>query len=131
MSNTIKIKHGETVPTMDDLQPYELGYHNQKLYINNGHKISSLTGDQVTVVTISFGSSSSDFKADYTYEEIYSKTRVSPVFLIYFGKVFVCIGSPGFGRLEFVQLGLTSLTGMEKFTVNSDNVWTRSNYSLA
>lgn len=130
MSNTIKIKHGETVPTMDDLQPYELGYHNQKLYINNGYKISSLTEDQVTVVTISFGSTSSDYKADYTYEEIYSKTRVLPVFLIYFGRVFVCIGSPGPGKLEFVQLGLTSLTGMEKFTVNSDNVWTRSTYSL-
>lgn len=45
MANTIQIKHGNTVPTIDNLSPYELGYvHNGELYINNNGIIVQLTG---------------------------------------------------------------------------------------
>lgn len=45
MSNTIQIKHGNTIPTIDNLSPYELGYvHNGELYINNNGIIVQLTG---------------------------------------------------------------------------------------
>lgn len=44
MVNTIKIKHGNTIPTIDNLSPYELGYvHNGELYINNNGIIVQLT----------------------------------------------------------------------------------------
>lgn len=45
MANTIQIKHGSTIPTIDNLSPYELGYvHNGELYINNNGVIVQLTG---------------------------------------------------------------------------------------
>lgn len=45
MANTIQIKHGNTIPTTDNLSPYELGYvHDGELYINNNGKIVQLTG---------------------------------------------------------------------------------------
>lgn len=45
MANTIQIKHGGTIPTIDNLSPYELGYvHNGELYINNNGIIVQLTG---------------------------------------------------------------------------------------
>ena len=45
MANTICIKHGSTIPTIDNLSPYELGYvHNGELYINNNGVIVQLTG---------------------------------------------------------------------------------------
>ena len=45
MANTIKIKHGTSVPTNTQLSEYELGYvHNGALYINNGGTITQLTG---------------------------------------------------------------------------------------
>ena len=45
MANTIKIKHGASVPTNTQLSEYELGYvHNGALYINNGGTITQLTG---------------------------------------------------------------------------------------
>lgn len=46
MANTIQIKHGNTIPTIDNLSPYELGYvHNGELYINNNGVIVQLTGN--------------------------------------------------------------------------------------
>ena len=45
MANTIQIKHGNTIPTIDNLSPYELGYvQNGELYINNNGVIVQLTG---------------------------------------------------------------------------------------
>ena len=45
MANTIQIKHGNTIPTTDNLSPYELGYvQNGELYINNNGVIVQLTG---------------------------------------------------------------------------------------
>lgn len=45
MANTIKIKHGASVPTNTQLSEYELGYvRNGALYINNGGTITQLTG---------------------------------------------------------------------------------------
>lgn len=45
MANTIQIKHGNTIPTTDNLSPYELGYvHNGELYINHNGVIVQLTG---------------------------------------------------------------------------------------
>ena len=45
MANIIQIKHGNTIPTIDNLSPYELGYvHNGELYINNNGIIVQLTG---------------------------------------------------------------------------------------
>lgn len=38
MSNVIKIKHGSTKPTTENLQGYELGYHSGTLYINDEEK---------------------------------------------------------------------------------------------
>ena len=46
MANTIQIKHGNIIPTIDNLSPYELGYvHNGELYINNNGVIVQLTGN--------------------------------------------------------------------------------------
>lgn len=48
MANTIKIKHGATVPNNTQLSDYELGYvHNNALYINNGGSITQLTDPKV------------------------------------------------------------------------------------
>ena len=45
MSNTIKIKHGDSVPTTSNLAPFELGYvKDGALYINNNGTIQQLTG---------------------------------------------------------------------------------------
>ena len=45
MANTIQIKHGSTIPTINNLSPYELGYvQNGELYINNNGVIVQLTG---------------------------------------------------------------------------------------
>ena len=45
MGNIIQIKHGSTIPTINNLSPYELGYvHNGELYINNNGIIVQLTG---------------------------------------------------------------------------------------
>ena len=45
MANTIQIKHGSTIPTINNLLPYELGYvQNGELYINNNGVIVQLTG---------------------------------------------------------------------------------------
>lgn len=45
MGNVIQIKHGNTIPTIDNLSPYELGYvHNGELFINNNGIIVQLTG---------------------------------------------------------------------------------------
>ena len=45
MGNIIQIKHGNAIPTIDNLSPYELGYvHNGELYINNNGIIVQLTG---------------------------------------------------------------------------------------
>lgn len=45
MSNTIKIKHGDKVPTTSNLAPFELGYvKDGALYINNDGTIQQLTG---------------------------------------------------------------------------------------
>ena len=45
MGNIIQIKHGNAIPTIDNLSPYELGYvHNGELYINNNGVIVQLTG---------------------------------------------------------------------------------------
>ena len=45
MANTIQIKHGSTIPTINNLSPYELGYvQNGELYINNNGVIIQLTG---------------------------------------------------------------------------------------
>ena len=45
MSNTIKIKHGDSVPTTSNLAPFELGYvKDGALYINNDGTIQQLTG---------------------------------------------------------------------------------------
>ena len=45
MSNTIKIKHGSSVPTTSSLAPFELGYvKDGALYINNDGTIQQLTG---------------------------------------------------------------------------------------
>ena len=44
MANTIQIKHGSTIPTINNLSPYELGYvQNGELYINNNGVIVQLT----------------------------------------------------------------------------------------
>lgn len=46
MANTIQIKHGSTIPTINNLSPYELGYvQNGELYINNNGVIVQLTGN--------------------------------------------------------------------------------------
>ena len=43
--NTIKIKHGSSVPTTSNLVPFELGYvKGGALYINNDGTITQLTG---------------------------------------------------------------------------------------
>ena len=43
--NTIKIKHGSSVPTTSNLAPFELGYvKDGALYINNNGTIVQLTG---------------------------------------------------------------------------------------
>ena len=43
--NTIKIKHGSSVPTTSNLVPFELGYvKDGALYINNNGTIVQLTG---------------------------------------------------------------------------------------
>ena len=43
--NTIKIKHGSSVPTTSNLAPFELGYvKGGALYINNDGTITQLTG---------------------------------------------------------------------------------------
>ena len=40
MSNTIIIKHGSEIPTIENLKPFELGYVPGKgLYINDGEEI--------------------------------------------------------------------------------------------
>lgn len=36
MANRIQIRHGTSEPTVDDLLPYELGWYNGTLYINDG-----------------------------------------------------------------------------------------------
>lgn len=44
MSNVITIKHGSSVPTVDKLKPYELGYvSGGALYINNNGTIAQVT----------------------------------------------------------------------------------------
>lgn len=43
MSNIIKIKHGNSPPTTDNLENYELGYANKGLYIKDNNQIIQLT----------------------------------------------------------------------------------------
>lgn len=42
MSNVIKIKHGDTAPTVNNLENYELGYADKGLYIKDNNQIIQL-----------------------------------------------------------------------------------------
>lgn len=54
MGNTITLKHGETVPTTNDLIPFELGYctADGALYINNGSQIKSIFQSNGAISTV-------------------------------------------------------------------------------
>lgn len=54
MGNTITLKHGETVPTTNDLTPFELGYctTDGALYINNGSQIKSIFQSNGAISTV-------------------------------------------------------------------------------
>lgn len=51
MSNIITIKHGVNIPTIKQLEEYELGYSttNKKLYINSNGEIITLNKDQIII----------------------------------------------------------------------------------
>lgn len=51
MSNIITIKHGANIPTIKQLEEYELGYSttNKKLYINGNGEIITLNKDQIII----------------------------------------------------------------------------------
>ena len=57
MSNIIKIKHGNSPPTTDNLENYELGYANKGLYIKDNNQIIQLnSGTNLSgIVPISHG----------------------------------------------------------------------------
>lgn len=44
MANRLKIRHGNSAPTLTDLLPYELGWDGSILYINNNGTITALGG---------------------------------------------------------------------------------------
>ena len=54
MGNTITLKHGGTVPTTNDLIPFELGYctADGALYINNGSQIKSIFQSNGAISTV-------------------------------------------------------------------------------
>lgn len=65
MGNIFKIKRGNTVPTTDDLAPYELGYNTKKeaLHINNGSEEIISFGSKVYIgIIITLTSSTTEIK---------------------------------------------------------------------
>lgn len=54
MGNTITLKHGEIVPTTNNLTPFELGYCTKDgaLYINNGSQIKSIFQSNGAISTV-------------------------------------------------------------------------------
>lgn len=51
MSNIVKIKHGSTVPTSDNLESYELGYctGDEGLYIKEGDEVKKINETDKTI----------------------------------------------------------------------------------
>ena len=66
MSNIIKIKHGNSPPTTDNLENYELGYANKGLYIKDNNQIIHLnSGTNLSgIVPISHGGTGADNAAN-------------------------------------------------------------------
>lgn len=66
MSNIIKIKHGNSPPTTDNLENYELGYSNKGLYIKDNNQIIQLnSGTNLSgIVPISHGGTGADNAAN-------------------------------------------------------------------
>lgn len=66
MSNIIKIKHGNSPPTTDNLENYELGYSNKGLYIRDNNQIIQFnSGTNLSgIVPISHGGTSANNAAN-------------------------------------------------------------------
>lgn len=81
MSNIIQIKHGQSFPDTDKLQPFELGYRqNSGLFINTPGKVKVdnalwtenviLPASGILIVKAKINSLTNKMNADYTYENI-------------------------------------------------------------